>query len=458
MSSKLEEEEDTARKPNNSNDDEEVWLSNHTISMRSACKEVLNHRPPIDAAAMLPPDLHDIAADAWNAAQSVTARRDETLQNISSDSTIPTIDYSEDMSVLEFRKRYLHANRPCLIRGLDQSKYFERVSSEWRTKDNKKINRDWFLNHLGDDMVVPVRQQETTADLDDEGRANECSTVNMKLKEWCQTMDSPCLYLKDWHFQKWWEQQRVPEELPLYSVPPLFRNDVLNNLLLKFTDGDYRFVYWGPPGSETPLHSDVLHSFSWSFNVVGEKKWIFYIPYSAKEIVLYQKAGDMVFVPATWKHKVENLVETLSINHNWITTANIDYTWECLSTEMKQVDMELQKWGNEPTAWDAKEFMLRGCVGLDVTAYFMMIMTELLSLLKMEAANMSEEENWERFYDIFRLDQILQVLLRPETHLRERMRSVLEQDIMAIEAIDMATKASRVVEEVKTMVTGYETC
>lgn len=34
-----------------------------------------------------------------------------------------------------------------------------------------------------------------------------------------------------------------------------------------------RFVYLGPKGSTTPLHSDVLRSHSWSANVTGRKRW-----------------------------------------------------------------------------------------------------------------------------------------------------------------------------------------
>lgn len=36
---------------------------------------------------------------------------------------------------------------------------------------------------------------------------------------------------------------------------------------------DYRFVYLGPRGTGTPLHSDVLRSNSWSANVTGVKRW-----------------------------------------------------------------------------------------------------------------------------------------------------------------------------------------
>jgi hypothetical protein len=37
---------------------------------------------------------------------------------------------------------------------------------------------------------------------------------------------------------------------------------------------DYRFVYLGPAGSWTPLHSDVLRSHSWSANVAGRKRQV----------------------------------------------------------------------------------------------------------------------------------------------------------------------------------------
>jgi hypothetical protein len=35
---------------------------------------------------------------------------------------------------------------------------------------------------------------------------------------------------------------------------------------------DYRFLYLGPAGSWTPLHHDVLCSYSWSANVCGRKR------------------------------------------------------------------------------------------------------------------------------------------------------------------------------------------
>ena len=37
--------------------------------------------------------------------------------------------------------------------------------------------------------------------------------------------------------------------------------------------GTHRFVYAGVAGTWTPLHADILRSFSWSANVAGRKKW-----------------------------------------------------------------------------------------------------------------------------------------------------------------------------------------
>jgi len=48
--------------------------------------------------------------------------------------------------------------------------------------------------------------------------------------------------------------------LPLYTTPTFFERDLLNNFLQRYSDGDdYKFVYCVPAGSQTRLHSDVLH-------------------------------------------------------------------------------------------------------------------------------------------------------------------------------------------------------
>eukprot|EP00879_Flechtneria_rotunda_P022953 GHRR01024262.1.p1 GENE.GHRR01024262.1~~GHRR01024262.1.p1 ORF type:complete len:272 (+),score=112.44 GHRR01024262.1:1844-2659(+) len=129
---------------------------------------------------------------------------------------------------------------------------------------------------------------------------------------------------------------------------------------------DYRFVYLGPAGSWTPLHSDVLRSYSWSANVVGRKRWWLLPPehtHLLKDqhgqlptdllapeaaavwehiIEVMQEAGDVLFVPSGWHHMVVNEVDTLSINHNWINGHNIHWSWALLQYEHEQVSQLLE--------------------------------------------------------------------------------------------------------------------
>ena len=272
-----------------------------------------------------------------------------------------------------------------------------------------------------------------------------CETKQIKLSEWivhCQNklLSNESWYLKDWHLVQYLSEKiEHPNEpsptLPLYTSPPCFERDLLNHFLQQYSDGgDYMFVYWGPHGSQTRLHSDVLHSFSWSYNVVGKKKWVFHVPMChdknencvvgmERRFELIQHAGEAIFVPSTWKHEVTNLVQTLSINHNWITSANIDRTWYCLTIEMAAIEKEVKKWGVIPEDdFGARENMMRGCVGLDVTMFTLMLMLEIVELLltllgdtngdTAVADRISDPMVWDCAYSIFRLESILGDVMR----------------------------------------------
>lgn len=90
----------------------------------------------------------------------------------------------------------------------------------------------------------------------------------------------------------------------------------------------------------SPFHADIFRSFSWSANICGRKKWLFFppgqeealrdhhggLPYDVTSpalldshlyprrgqcspaLELTQEAGEMVFVPSGWHHQVHNLV------------------------------------------------------------------------------------------------------------------------------------------------------
>jgi hypothetical protein len=127
-------------------------------------------------------------------------------------------------------------------------------------------------------------------------------------------------YLKDWHFVKDTATQTPsvstkPSDYYYYELPRYFSDDWLNEWYDSLSGNtsnstaingistscttiiststnptqteeettattpqpaateDYRFLYLGPQGSSTPLHTDVLRSHSWSANIVGRKLW-----------------------------------------------------------------------------------------------------------------------------------------------------------------------------------------
>ena len=466
---------------------EEAWelpseehVPEHTLAMRKAlqhCQKLLAsagwHAPSSNDATVLMKQA-EAAARSISTLRNQTLRAMKTSDGVGVDPSKVVTVVDKMMSPCDFRRTFCHANRPCKIRDSDWCQaHFSRALECWRkqtttSSTGSSINRSWFEKHLGErNTMLPVRYQTTTngsdeADnIDEDGRAVECEIRNMSLAQWVETLDSALNndaalasnYLKDWHLQKWLEDHFSSEEAALYLVPVQFQTDLLNNLLLRFTKGDYRFTYWGPAGSKTGLHSDVLNSFSWSFNVCGTKEWTFFVPTCASDtrrtvissavndknhvgqfttVTIRQQAGECIFVPAGWKHQVVNIDETLSINHNWITTANVDLTWQCMLSEIQAVDQELLAWStSNATDWGAKESMLRGCIGLDVTAFLFMVLLGLL-----EELQCTDEPNWEHYFDMVRLRDVLNdLLLDPEIHLLDRLQATLDSENLGRAAV-----------------------
>jgi len=158
-------------------------------------------------------------------------------------------------------------------------------------------------------------------------------------------------YLKDFHFCL----QR-PEAEALYALPPPFADDWLNAWSLAggraladsssasgaeaaapaapAAPDDYRFLYLGPKGSATPPHFDVLCSCSWSAQLAGRKRWQLREHEGVGEwSTVVQPPRSVMFVPSGWEHSVENLQDSLSINHNWFGKAAVGRCWAFLRAE-----------------------------------------------------------------------------------------------------------------------------
>ncbi|KAJ1653680.1 hypothetical protein IWQ61_006242 [Dispira simplex] len=159
-------------------------------------------------------------------------------------------------------------------------------------------------------------------------------------------------YLKDWHMTQQFPNERA------YDVPDQFADDWINQFWDHWdaVQDDYRFVYVGGHGTWTPFHTDVFRSYSWSSNVCGIKHWVLYPPTQedfytdslnntvfdiyhyptarfpkfsrAKAYHVYQMPGQTLYVPSGWAHQVENIGDTVSINHNWGNAFNL-FTLYC---------------------------------------------------------------------------------------------------------------------------------
>lgn len=150
--------------------------------------------------------------------------------------------------------------------------------------------------------------------------------------------------------------------------------------------------------------------------------------HSNDQIVVEQHAGECIFVPSGWKHEVENVVETLSINHNWVTTANVDGMLTCVMDEMKAVEEECREWDIDDL--EARESMLRGCCGLDISCCFLLL---LFSLLR------SIVDSMQGGADSAVLRRSLEQLMNNDNlECRNRLASILASEKLADEAVATA--------------------
>lgn len=243
-------------------------------------------------------------------------------------------------------ERHLDGNpSPCVISNTDVGRWH--VAS-WVTPSGRI---DWprLLGECGH-LEVPVAHHVES------GGGHQPSPTTMTLADFRRTQwqapVSPKPYLKDWHACLDLKDTR------LFSTPPLLRDDFLNDWLSTKPDAsDYRFVYIGPAGSRTGVHTDVLHSNSWSAQLAGQKKWLLLSPQHAHLVEdangvcnvdsfpdrvaselcheVIQRPGEIIFVPSGWYHAVENLEDSLSLNVNWIDSASLRRSWNHLEKEYR---------------------------------------------------------------------------------------------------------------------------
>ncbi|KAG0210887.1 JmjC domain-containing protein 4 [Mortierella sp. NVP41] len=264
----------------------------------------------------------------------------------------------------EFLTNYLEPNLPVLIGPTLTSQW--RARQQWVCPDTGKPDFDRLREQLcAEPVQVPVADCQCK-DFTDQKR----STMDLRdfLDEWQEhsRAGSPSrTYLKDFHFVT-----KFPA-YGAYETPEIFCDDWMNEFWTRRSDmdDDYRFVYCGGDGTFTPFHADVYRSYSWSANICGMKKWTLFPPnqehlfqdqlhntvydienvdpiqfpdfHKAKRFTIYQQTGHTLFVPSGWWHQVHNIGDTISINHNWCNGSNLDLLLESMTSDLKEVEREI---------------------------------------------------------------------------------------------------------------------
>ncbi|CAH1388362.1 unnamed protein product [Nezara viridula] len=360
-------------------------------------------------------------------------------ENVKVGNKIKTLNY-EEVVYSDFYSNYLHQNVPCIIKN---------ITSDWECQKmwvrTNTPNLEYLETNFGN-ASVPVANCN-------EKYYNSHAKTTMLLRDyisyWQKYKKFPdnnqCLYLKDWHFLKEFPDYEI------YRVPLMFASDWLNEYLLSKPDfDDYRFVYMGPKGSWTPLHADVFSSFSWSVNICGRKKWVFFPPgeelnlknkfgelvYSVESehlkdnalypnyknlvepFVLIQEVGDAIFVPSEWHHQVWNLEDTISINHNWINACNIKIVWKDLLNNLNKIKAEIADC-QDMEDWDNQcQLILKSVFGMDINdfLYFIFYIADVRlncldndDLLKLNYSDYSFGKN-HIIHDLLSLSHVLSLL------------------------------------------------
>jgi len=119
--------------------------------------------------------------------------------------------------------------------------------------DDGRLDKEKLLAWVGEDEKVPVE-------------GGQPMILSEIFQKWEHGQE---LYIKDWHACR----ERGKEERRTLGVP--WDRDWLDPYCQARHLDDFRFVYLGPKGTGTGLHSDVRGTFSSSWSILGWKLWTF---------------------------------------------------------------------------------------------------------------------------------------------------------------------------------------
>lgn len=93
------------------------------------------------------------------------------------------------------------------------------------------------------------------------------------------------------------------------------------------------------------------------------------LEHDSKFYEIIQQPGEALFVPSGWHHQVFNIENTISVNHNWINSCNIDVVWNYLKENLDSVEKEIQEFSNTQGWTEHCQLMLKALFGMDISDF-----------------------------------------------------------------------------------------
>ena len=190
--------------------------------------------------------------------------------------TIPVRD-PDSLDFDTFVKEFLVPNQPLILTSQWTAGWTAR--KKWILQ-NGELDLD-LLDKLFGQTEVPViecsHNYSSAKERNNESKRKWTLSDYLKYLKQGQA-EEQLLYLKDFHFQRKYPGSQA------YQIPVIFEPDYLNSFCDSRKLDDFRFMYLGPNGSFTPVHHDVLSSYSWSANIAGKKRWRLVSPSDSHKI------------------------------------------------------------------------------------------------------------------------------------------------------------------------------
>jgi len=239
--------------------------------------------------------------------------------DIDAHGTLGEVERRKNISVDEFWARYAIPGVPVVLEGL---------AEDWPARSLWTF--DFFRqNYGGKDVTVWAGGRKTTSRI---------MKLNSYLEYMESTQDEIPDYLSRWclaGFPELRAQYRRPAHFPCWT-------DCLPSDLRP----TWKWLYMGPAGSGSGMHSDFMGTSAWNVLFAGRKLWRFYPPdqrsrlyagevdafrpdyvkfplfSDAEGLACVQRPGDTIFTPPNWWHQVRNETSTLALTENVANETN----------------------------------------------------------------------------------------------------------------------------------------